>query len=489
MPVPTFKESLMNALHSSVRYFNEGGDPNTAVIKAAQDFDFNTDQTTRLVETFNTARTIYHYKSASDRTVPFSIADSSVVIPAIFDTKKAAVKPAVVNHDYAAYGIPEADYREGMVIKSAVGVNDVDIPAPREYLDTNLNSQGIRAMEIIRTQRKLAEAARDESRVHATKAASILTKMAAELTRGYEEVVQERFGRLWAGYSLFPSKEAKDQWAPVMSKLSEFMPKELIKKANATPEEAVFDDRDLMPYLKDLQDVKELMEVESEMLAVSSVLDKEASDFEREWMEAIAPVLPKVTKKEATFLTDFIDARLLKAADETVSTERDSRSWLTGEPLKVKTQKTTGKPSESTVGKAMTEAVTEPVSGMVGTGIDSALRSVVMAPSKKQNVQLSERLKNVQRQLMLEDLMTNDPVLSEESPETVSQAYSAVMNMAPELSVNKEVVRAILRQAVHSVAISPFEAETWTKLEQNIRNIAGKTDIRGRPAGVEGERK
>jgi hypothetical protein len=112
-----------------------------------------------------------------------------------------------------------------------------------------------------------------------------------------------------------------------------------------------------------------------------------------------------------------------------------------------------------------------------------------MAPSKKQNVQLSERLKNVQRQLILEDLMTNDPVLSEENPETVSQAYSAVLNMAPELSANKEIVRAILRQAVHSVAISPFEAETWTKLEQNIRNIAGKTDVRGRPIETGGERK
>lgn len=488
MPVPTFKESLMNALHSSVRHFNEGGDPNDAVVKAAQEFDFNPDQTTRLVETFNTARTIYHYKSAADRTQPFSLADSAVVIPAMFEPKKAAAKPSVVNHDYSSYDLPEADYREGTVIKSAAGVNDIDIPAPREYLDTNLNSQGIRAMEMIRTQRKLAEAARDEARVHATKAASIFTKIANELSLGYAENCQERYNRLVGGYQKFASKATLDTWGPAVTKLAEFMPAWLVKGAEAIQDEIVYEDKDLVASLAQLKEAKDLMEVEAEMLAVASVLEKEAADFERDWMAAIAPVLPVVTKKEAASLTDFIDARLLKVADEQTTSERETQHWLTGEPVKVKTTKTTAQPTESTLGKTLTEAASEPLTGMVGTGIDSALRNVLRVPSKKQNVQLSERLKNVQRQIMLEDLMTNDPVLSEENPETVTQAYSAVMNMAPELSANKEVVRAILRQAVHSVAISPFEAETWTKLEQNIRNIAGKTDSRGRPAGAE-ERK
>ena len=486
MPVPTFKESLMSALHSSVRHFNEGGDPNDAVVKAAQEFDFNPDQTTRLVETFNTARTIYHYKSASDRTMPFSLADSAVVIPTMFSPKQAEAKPAVVNHDYSGYNIPEADYREGTVIKSAAGVNDVDIPAPREYLDTNLNSQGIRAMEMIRTQRKLAEAARDEARVHATKASTIFSKIAADICLGYVEQCQDKYNRLMGGYQKFASAGALEFWGPVLTKLAEFMPDYMNRCVSALKDELVYDDRDLVVYTEQLKEAKALMEVESEMLAVASVLEKEANDFEREWMAAIAPVLPAVTKKEAASLTDFIDARLLKLADEQVTSERETQNWLTGEPQKVKSTKTTGGPSTpSTVGKALTEATMEPVSNMVGTGIDSALRNVLMVPSKKQNVQLSDRLKNVQRQIMLEDLMTNDPVLSEENPETVGHAYSAVMNMAPELSTNKEVVRAILRQAVHSVAISPFEAETWTKLEQNIRNIAGKTDSRGRPAGAE----
>ena len=92
---------------------------------------------------------------------------------------------------------------------------------------------------------------------------------------------------------------------------------------------------------------------------------------------------------------------------------------------------------------------------------------------KRENTRISENLRNIQRQILLQDLMVNDPVLSEEAPETVAQAYAAVMNMAPEVSTNKEVMRAILRQSVNSVAVSPYDAEMWTKLERNLANIRG----------------
>jgi hypothetical protein len=107
--------------------------------------------------------------------------------------------------------------------------------------------------------------------------------------------------------------------------------------------------------------------------------------------------------------------------------------------------------------------------------VETGLDRLVSAPGERANKALSERLKNVQRQIMLEDLMTNDPVLSEEDPERVAQAYQAVMQLAPDVSTNKEVVRAILRGVVQSVAISPYDAQNWTQLEQNIRNITGKT--------------
>jgi len=56
----------------------------------------------------------------------------------------------------------------------------------------------------------------------------------------------------------------------------------------------------------------------------------------------------------------------------------------------------------------------------------------------------------------------------------VAEAFNAILQLAPEMASNKEVVRAVLRQTVHSVAVSPYDAEIWTKLEKNLQNIRGK---------------
>lgn len=127
------------------------------------------------------------------------------------------------------------------------------------------------------------------------------------------------------------------------------------------------------------------------------------------------------------------------------------------------------------VSGAALEGLKRPAMSMLETGVERAFT----APVARQNTALSERLKNVQRQIMLQDLMTNDPVLAEEAPETVAEAYNAILQLAPEMASNKEVVRAVLRQTIHSVAVSPYDAETWTKLEKNLRNIRGK-DTGGR---------
>ena len=87
-----FKDRLMDTLHGAVKHFNETGDPNQAVVKAARDADFNPEQTTRLVEAFNTARTLFHYKSASDRTSSFALADAGAVLTDLFERQEPAAR-------------------------------------------------------------------------------------------------------------------------------------------------------------------------------------------------------------------------------------------------------------------------------------------------------------------------------------------------------------------------------------------------------------
>jgi len=66
---------------------------------------------------------------------------------------------------------------------------------------------------------------------------------------------------------------------------------------------------------------------------------------------------------------------------------------------------------------------------------------------------------NLDRKLMLQDIMHTDPVLAEIEPKRVADAYQQMLHIAPELSKEKEIVRGTLREMVSSPALSPHTAQ------------------------------
>ena len=107
----TFKTQLKDALTSAVSYFQDTGDPNAACVKAANEAGFNPDQADRLVETFNTARVICHYKAASDKTSTCSLADKESVRSKLDVSDATKEAEAVYGMaDYGFYKQAEVDY-------------------------------------------------------------------------------------------------------------------------------------------------------------------------------------------------------------------------------------------------------------------------------------------------------------------------------------------------------------------------------------------
>jgi hypothetical protein len=100
--------------------------------------------------------------------------------------------------------------------------------------------------------------------------------------------------------------------------------------------------------------------------------------------------------------------------------------------------------------------------GFIGTQseIDKAL-----FPKKKKDTSIMEHINNLRRSTILQDLYDNDPILQEADPDDLANAYQSLVQSAPETSLNKEVVRAILRQSVNSMATSPFDAKQWADLD------------------------
>lgn len=74
------KEKLRKALETAVGYYNDGMSANDAVVKSASEHDLTIDQADRVVESFNTAKTINYYdKNASDRTGGFDLASKKML--------------------------------------------------------------------------------------------------------------------------------------------------------------------------------------------------------------------------------------------------------------------------------------------------------------------------------------------------------------------------------------------------------------------------
>lgn len=80
------EEQAMAALKSAVELANDGMEPSEALAKAAEDAQLPPQMTQRLVEAFNTSKTLSHFKKASgsDKAKSFAIADPGSVLGKLF---------------------------------------------------------------------------------------------------------------------------------------------------------------------------------------------------------------------------------------------------------------------------------------------------------------------------------------------------------------------------------------------------------------------
>ena len=112
--------------------------------------------------------------------------------------------------------------------------------------------------------------------------------------------------------------------------------------------------------------------------------------------------------------------------------------------------------------------------GLLGSKEDIAK---AVFKKKKKDTTIADHINNLRRSSILQDLYDNDPILSEANPKELMNAYSTIVQTSPEVSLNKEVVRAILRQSVNSMAVSPFDAKQWADLENvNLKNKVLRSD-------------
>ena len=426
------KEMLMDAMKEAASIFNKTGDPNQAIIKTASDRDFNSDQVTRLVELFNTVTALNHYKSASDKTASFPLADADNIMIQLFDPEKLAMAESrsLGVYDYSEY----AQAEDGILVEA----EDVTMPEMHTFDDTNLDTAIAYGYRVADTLKHTADDCDKTAGMAEVVIGRELEKIAAQIRKEWKETGDAIYSELVKCAYLTYS----DPVIPYLSILEGYLPNnKLVKCAN------LVDDRKYAFVLSKFGELIKMGNDASSLREEAQSIRADVAAFEKDIIDSFRP--------EYGTMSFFKDGQ-----------QRDGQE----------------KPKPSGLSNAIPQAMNDlkgvfsPTMKAIGDrtnkDISNTLVSSLMSEETRAAKKHEEDMANLERQSILEDLITNDPVLSGIEPEKIVGGYQAIMRLSPEVSRNKEVVRAQLRQLAHSIALSPFDAKQLVDLENVIRRNA-----------------
>lgn len=466
----SFKEQLKTEiLPKAVDYYNSGMDINSAIVKAAEDFNLNLDQTDRLLETMNTARVIAHYeKNASDRTANCDIADKDTVRKLLYgdkpQEKKASAPSGATWGDYAGYFGVERSYREGSMEKVASASSTWgNEPEQKEFTIKQAADHAMDYVRKVEGQRRFAEERID---IAQEDIARRLSKIAHALSSGYEPE---------ARYAIFKVACIKSCPTVVKSVDSEIS-KQIIK--DAAPHFRAINRANVI----DTSAVRSLLKAAGE---IEGDLKKVAQ------MQSILDALRRREQSTKAVIRKYAQAVQIKRAaldpfgrqgggsssgndenDEGNKGKKDKSkedSWMSSlAPLVKKLN-----PAE-----AGAETLHSYLKGGITSG-DELDKALFQEKNEDSAASIKAYVENIQRSAILSELASEDPILSEVDPKDIARAYSTLVQSSPRASLNKEVVRAVLRQAVNSVAVSPFDAKQWGDLDTTL--LKNKWLVSGKP--------
>jgi hypothetical protein len=82
------------------------------------------------------------------------------------------------------------------------------------------------------------------------------------------------------------------------------------------------------------------------------------------------------------------------------------------------------------------------------------------------------KLQGIRTQAILNDFISNDPVLSTYDPAEIAKAYNQVAELTPSVSQQPAVLRGVLRRMMQQEGvIEPFEAQQLTGVERHLRGM------------------
>ena len=433
------EEKLLSVIEKTAELVNAGDSPNDAIIKAAQEAGLRPGDINLVVHAFNTGRTNKQRQSSDDlfsKVAEFELADASTILEKMYpgEVKTAAAKAedGTVSVDYAInprdmIRRKEASEQLQCEVDWRKWANGEEITAPEPY-PSDIKEQLKRASsEVDRCLRDVEEARR-------VKAAAF-----DQLGQTFHDLTT--YFRTNDAKPIPVVKEAVillhgDDGERIMDELVKVTPG-LTKMAQHKRTDISIDDIDcreepfptIARFISDVLDYQTKAAAYDKIAAEKGVEAGKAIDFFR---------YPGVTSILDTSSED--EARWAKMA-------------LAGGPLNIL--------GAYTVADKLISPIAEKLKPR-DVDVNKTLASL-------DDPDHDARLRAINTQAMLQDLMLNDDVISEYDSDEVSQAYNDLVQISPSVADQRLLMQTLLRKKLQQGQLDTFEQDQLLGFEDQLR--------------------
>lgn len=444
------EREIVGSLEEAITLTNSGVTPNSAIQKVAEDRHFAPEIVKRMVEAYNTSRTLAHLKSASveSRGASFPLADAKVILDAMYPEKVTvpAVKAASMETPIS-YDRPES--REFFKAARWIQIKPILDRVTAYGQDPNIIAQKI--LEKKASWGKSLDSARSEYRQTIWKVSELIKESA------------EYFGRLNRTPFLEVERNMVGEFGEVAKPLMEILYKQAaLKEARYSGplRQWSFDLRE-EPYptlVKAIEFAKE-----------ASVKAKDLFGLEEQHEKLLKEangLRPQFNEPANGLLTDVLV--------ESVGPPFEYNPLLPREKKEAEAP-VMGGPSSFPFDKSgflegVTGAAEDAVMGSLGLSEPDSEKIKAKALSESMDPIHESKLNEVTVRTMLNDFIANDPIISGYDPEQVTQAFNQLSQLSPQVAQQPAVARTMIRRMLQSDnVVEPHEATSLSELNRSLQ--------------------
>lgn len=469
---------ILSSIEKAIRFTKEGMDSSKALLKVASEDRLHPEIVKRMAEAMNVSRTRAHMQAspAEKRAETFPLVDAHWVIDQMYPpTVEVPAQQKAANWIPPEYERPETQNFFELKPSGPGLTKAAEAAAPRfsEYRFSKLMDKqaGLKKLECI---------AKSDMRI----AESQLFKQAQATAAQFRDVYKFNFPeverRVFAKYGEAGRKVMDMLYG--LGGLAKFR----VKRASLTqPETLVWNGRK-EPYnwIDDL-----FLNANKLQLLAKTAVDREyelaefnaTHGFRQAWEPERAPGV----------LDDILDPPVFAFDKESAAGSRSKppmvnpASALGAESPYVKARKNPAGvlQSKKAETRPFAKSAVDPWStGMVMGSMALGLREPPELSKYREALAdvydpIHEgRMESVKSRTMLNDFLSNDPILSSYEPEAVTGIYNQIASMAPNAARQPVLMRGLLRKAIQQGGvIEPFEVQQLTQMEEAFKGKASPT--------------